>query len=289
MPAATEKQTEATVIELMPMRIEADDMDTLYSAYLTLEHPSLAARLTSVVGTSIEIVYHLLPKKWYRHIHYTAKIAITKAFETAVSSIRSDHHEASAHETYFKALAAGSGGVGGFFGLPGMLLEIPVTTTLMLRGIAEIARDEGEDVFQPETQLACVQVFALGGKTEMDDAADTGYYGVRLALSAYMTAAVAEVAAHGFEVESGPIVLKAINAIASRFGVAISQRAAVQILPVVGAVGGATVNTIFMHHFQSMARAHFAVRRLERKYGEEFIRVQYEAFGKEDQARRSFR
>jgi hypothetical protein len=289
MPAATEKQTEATVIESIPMSIEPDDLDTLHSAYLILEHPSLAARLTSVVGTPIEIVYHLLPKKWYRRIHDTAEVAITKALETAVSSIRSDHHEASAHEIYFKALAAGSGGVGGFFGLPGLLLEVPVTTTLMLRGIAEIARDEGENVFEPETQLACVQVFALGGKTEMDDAADTGYYGVRFALSAYMTAALAEVAAHGFEVESGPIVLKAINAIASRFGVAISQRAAVQMLPIVGAVGGATVNTIFMHHFQSMARAHFTVRRLERKYGEEFVRVQYEAFEKEDQARRSFR
>lgn len=44
-----------------------------------------------------------------------------------------------------------------------------------------------------------------------------------------------------------------------------------------------------MQHFQSMARARFVVRRLERKYGKEFIRVQYEAFEKEDQARRSFR
>jgi hypothetical protein len=288
MSEATKKHTHSSLLESMPMRIEPDDLDILHAAYLILEHPSLAARLTSIVGTPIEIVYHLLPKRWYRRIHDTAEIAITKALETAVSSMRRDH-EMSAHEIYFKALAAGSGGVGGFFGLPGLLFELPVTTTLMLRGIAEIARDEGEDVDLAETKLACVQVFALGGKTEMDDAADTGYYGVRLALSAYMTAAVADVAMHGFQADSGPIVLKVINAIASRFGVAISQRAAAQILPVAGAVGGAAVNTIFMHHFQSMARAHFTVRRLERIYGEEFVRVQYEAFEKEDHVSRSFR
>jgi len=276
------------LLKTPPMSIEREDLDTLRSVYEVLEHPSLAARLSGVVGTPIEIAYHLLPKKWYRRIHNAAEEAISKALETAVSSMRR-HHEISAHEIYFKALVAGSGGVGGFFGLPGLLLELPVTTTLMLRGIAEIARDEGEDIDTVETQMACVQVFALGGKSEIDDAADTGYYGVRLALSAYMTAAVVQVAQRGFQVDSGPIVLKVVNTIASRFGATVTQRAATQIMPVVGAVSAATLNTIFMHHFQSMARAHFTVRRLERKYGEEFVRSQYEALKQEDQINRSSR
>ena len=107
-------------------------------------------------------------------------------------------------------------------------------------------------------------------------------YSVRLALSGYMTAALAQVTQHGFNAQSGPIVLQAINTVASRFGIAVSQRAAVQIMPVVGAVSAAAVNTIFMRHFQSMARAHFTVRRLERKYGEDFVRANYELF--EEQA-----
>jgi len=287
MSDATKKNSHTSLLTL-PMSIEEEDLDTLRSVYLVLEHPSMAARVSGIVGTPIEIAYHLLPKKWYRRIHHVSEIAITKALETAVSSMRRQH-ELSAHEIYFKALVAAAGGVGGLFGLPGMLFELPVTTTLMLRGIAEIARDEGEDVDSVETQLACVQVFALGGKTEMDDAADTGYYGVRLALSAYMTAAIAQVAQHGFHADSAPVVLKVISLIANRFGVAISQRAATQIMPVVGAVSAATLNTIFMQHFQSMARAHFTVRRLERKYGEEFVRAQYEALNKEDQPNRSFK
>ncbi len=288
MSRATQTNTRPNRASAVPISIEKRDLEKLEAAYYTLEHPSLAVRLSNVVGTPIEIAYHLLPKKWYRRIHHAAEKGISKALRTAVSTMRRDH-ELSAHEAYFKVLAAGSGGAGGFFGLPGLLLELPVTTTLMLRGIAEIARDEGEDVFDPETQLACVECFALGGKTEMDDAADTGYYGVRLALSAYMTAAMADVAAHGFTADSGPIVMKLINAIASRFGIAISQRAAVQLMPIVGAVSGGALNAIFMHHFQHLARAHFTVRRLERKYGEEFVRVQYEAFEKADQLRRSSR
>lgn len=272
---AYKKRKSSTSIK-QPMTFEAEDLDALRNAYFTLEHPSMAARLSGVVGTPIDIAFHLLPKQWYKRFHNVAERAIGKALEVAVSSMRRQH-DASESEIYFKMLIAGTGGIGGFFGLPGLLIELPVSTTVMIRGIAEIAREEGEDIHTPEAQLACVQVFALGGKVESDDAAETGYYGIRLALSAYMSAAAAHVAEASFSAESAPIVLKLVNAIASRFGVAVSQRAATQIVPVVGAVSAAAINTIFMQHFQSMARAHFTVRRLERKYGEEFVRAHYES------------
>ena len=44
----------------------------------------------------------------------------------------------------------------------------------------------------------------------------------------------------------------------------------------IGAVGGALINTIFIDHFQETARGHFIVRRLERTYGTEVIRSIYE-------------
>ena len=251
-------------------------MDVLRHAHFTLEHPSLAARLSSVVGTPIDMAIQLMPRPWYKRFHQATEAAIAKALETAVSSMRRDH-VSGGHETYYKALVAGSGGIAGLFGLPGLLIELPLSTTLMIRGIAEIARDEGEDIHTSEAQLACVEVFALGGKAESDDAAETGYYGIRLALSGYMSAAVAHVTAQGFHAESGPVVFRLISAIASRFGVAVSQRTAAQIVPVVGAAAAATVNTIFMQHFQSMARAHFTVRRLERKYGKDLVRASYES------------
>ena len=283
----TAEQQRGNAAKALPMALDAEDEALLRSAYIALEHPGLAARVSSVIGTPIEIAIHLLPRDWYKRVQAVAERAISKSLRAALSTMH--RHEPSAHELYHKALVAGSGGIGGLFGLPGLLLELPITTTLMMRGIAEIARDEGEDVESIDTQMACVQVFALGGTTETDDAAETGYYGVRLALSGYMTAAVAQVAQHGFQAESGPVVLKIVGMVASRFGATISQRAAVQIMPVIGAIGAATVNTIFMQHFQSVARAHFTVRRLERKYGEDFVRARYRELEQEDQPRRSSR
>jgi hypothetical protein len=60
-----------------------------------------------------------------------------------------------------------------------------------------------------------------------------------------------------------------------RFGVPVSEKIVAQSLPVVGAAGGALLNTLFIDHFQDMARGHFIVRRLERRYGKEVVRVAY--------------
>jgi hypothetical protein len=50
---------------------------------------------------------------------------------------------------------------------------------------------------------------------------------------------------------------------------------AAQSVPVIGAAGGALINILFIDHFQDMARGHFIVRRLERKYGEESVEATY--------------
>jgi hypothetical protein len=63
--------------------------------------------------------------------------------------------------------------------------------------------------------------------------------------------------------------------IAERFGVQVTEKAAAQAIPAIGAAGGAIVNTIFMDHFQDMARGHFIVRKLERKHGKERVERRY--------------
>ena len=63
--------------------------------------------------------------------------------------------------------------------------------------------------------------------------------------------------------------------IASRFGIVVSEKAAAQAIPIVGALSGALINTLFIEHFQNMARGHFMVRRLEKIHGEEPVRLAY--------------
>src|SRR5690606_16527871 len=82
-----------------------------------------------------------------------------------------------------KAATAATGAVGGFFGMSALALELPVTTTLIMRAIADVARSEGCVLSDPEVQAACIEVFALGGNAPDDDAADSGYYASRGALA----------------------------------------------------------------------------------------------------------
>jgi hypothetical protein len=55
----------------------------------------------------------------------------------------------------------------------------------------------------------------------------------------------------------------------------------------VGAIGGGLINALFMDHFQDTAEAHFSVRRLERQYGPDVIRAEYERLAGAGERRRN--
>jgi hypothetical protein len=93
---------------------------------------------------------------------------------------------------------------------------------------------------------------------------------------AQQVAAAAEILTKGTTNASSSALTRLIAKIASRFGIAVSEKAAAQAVPIVGAVGGGLINALFMDHFQNTAEAHFNVRKLERKYGGELVRQEYE-------------
>lgn len=265
----------------MPVALSKADREDLVRAYQYLENPSFAARLSSVIGTPIELTLKLLPKQWYRYLHRYVEAAIEGCLDVAMTSLVSKPVDVPAANVYHKAMCILTGVVGGFFGGPALVLELPATTTIMLRTIADIARSQGEDVDSLETRLACMEVFALGGRSKEDDAADTGYYGIRLALEASISNASRFIAGQGMNHRAGaPALVKLISTISQRFGVVISEKAAAEFIPVIGAVGGAFINTIFIQHFQDMAWSHFTIRRLERKYSPVLIQAEYEKIRK---------
>lgn len=255
--------------------MEAEDLLTLERAHRHLEHPGLAARLSNILGTPVETAVRLLPTTWYEQLHQILEAAIYKALRAAVEGM---HRESAvpANEGMYRWVGAMTGAAGGLFGLAGLALEMPVTTTVMMRAIADIARSEGESVNDPDTQRACVEVFALGGRAESDDAAETGYYGVRIALSLYTPSLGGSAIQRIARGETVPWLLGVVGGAASRFGVSVSQKTGALLVPVVGAIGAAAVNAVFIAHFQEMARHHFAIRRLERKYGAATVQAAYE-------------
>ncbi len=265
-------------MSVLPTILSPADRQSLRLAHEHLEYPSFAIRLSNVIGTPIEMGLKLLPRSWYRNLRHHAESAMWRALNTAVASLKDKQGKSS--DRYYKLVGIAGGAVGGFFGGPALLLELPFTTSVMLRAIADIARDEGEDLDEIETRMACLEVFALGGHSRDDDAADTGYYGLRMALEAPIAGASRYIAQNGLTPHrtGAPMLVDAIVAVSRRFGVTLSEKAAAEVIPVIGAVGGAYVNSLFIQHFQDMARSHFTVRRLERQYGPRLIRAEYAKF-----------
>ena len=235
--------------------ISPDDLSELKAAKELLENPGLTARVTSMLGSPIERGFQLLPEKWSSAVQSAVEISLNRALNIAVASL---------------------GGLGGAFGLAALPLELPLSTTIMLRSIADVARSEGEDLDRPETKLACLEVFALGGNSSADDSVETGYYAVRAALATSLADAAQHIAQRGLSTEGAPALVRFLAAIASRFGIVVSEKAAAMAVPAIGAVGGGVVNALFIDHFNSMARGHFKVRSLERKYGRQLIQEAYQ-------------
>ena len=255
--------------------LSESDLRELARARRLLESPSVAARVSGYLASPIDRGMQLLPAGARETILTVTRSSLEVALRAALFSLREGWTEASSRT--HKAGAAAVGALGGAFGLSGLAIELPLSTTIMLRSIADIARSEGEDLSQPRARLACLEVFALGGPGEADDAAESGYFAARAALAASVTEAVRYAASHGAAREGAPALVRLVSQIAARFSVPVTEKAAAQAVPVIGAAGGALINTLFIDHFQDMARGHFVVRRLERRYGETAVRAAYEA------------
>lgn len=256
------------------------DLVVLTEAREALENPSLAIRLSSAVGMPVEKVAKQISARAPQAVSDAVTESTKKAIETvmlrAADTLR-DEQDVEASPRLHAAAAATTGAVAGFVGIKALAIELPVTTAIMFRSIVDIARAEGESPRDDETLINAMQVFALGsGMTTRDDAADTSYYGARLALGQAVSEAMQYVARHGIGDATAPVLVRFITTVANRFGIVVTQKAMAQTLPVVGAVGGGLVNTIFISHFQDVARSHFAVRRLEREYGADVVRLAYE-------------
>lgn len=278
------------------------DRDALRRAVLALERPGLAARLSAAAGAPLDMIGRALPAALTEAVARSTETAMRTALRVALATLpRAGTGEGGAagalaafvpdaasapsrlarllpsSDFAHKAMAAASGAVGGAFGLATLAVELPLSTTLMLRSIAEIARQEGEDLSDPENALACVQVFALGGRGGPDGSlTESGYFAVRAALAKTMAEAARYAGNRALLDEAAPALIRFSAQIAARFGLVVSQKVAAQAVPILGALGGAAVNAAFMDHFQATARAHFTVRRLERAYGAAAVRAAYE-------------
>ena len=256
------------------MEISPADQDVLASAVRRLESLSLAGRLAALAGKPVGLVQRALPATASMAVAKVANRALERALDVALFSLR--NRRIIGGRKLHSGLACTSGAIGGAFGLTALPIELPISTTIILRAIAVIARQEGEDFDDLRARLACLEVFALGGSSARQQGEETDYFAVRAMLARGLVEVADFIVDKGAMREGAPLLVRSLTQIASRFGVVVSQKIAAQSVVVLGALGGAAINLAFVEHFQDVAQGHFTVRRLERAYGPEPVRAEYE-------------
>lgn len=263
-------------------------VEELRRAKTVLEHHGLADRLTEMLGAPVTASLRMLPAAAEEMLHKAIDRSLRIALEAAIRSLGKGTSEASPPKLMKHKLIAGlTGAAGGAFGITAVAAELPVSTMVILRSVADIARSEGEDLSQLEARLACLEVFAIdSGRRDssdpaaVDDETEIGYFAVRAALGKQVADASRYVMRAGTIDTTAPPLVRLIAAVSKRFGVVVSEKMTAQAIPVIGAFGGALINSYFIDHYQELARAHFTVRRLEREHGGEAVRRVYESLGR---------
>ena len=276
--------------EILPEQVKfaGDEQRFIEEAALYLESPRFLMRVASLVGRPADALIRALPGPAHRLVARATSEALRRGMDWAVSTVpasqapsavawsSSDWLERHRHTV----LAAATGASGGFFGLAGLPFELPATTLVMLRSIASIAAEEGADLDDPVTRLNCLAVLSYGSEPLED--MESAYFTARLGLAMAVRQAgnfaaqhtmreISEALARG----TAPVLLRIIHVVASRFQVVVTQKAAAQSVPLVGAGMGALINAAFTDHFNRVARYHFGIMRLERRYGRAEVETVY--------------
>lgn len=263
------------------------DLAELKLAKYDMENIGKIMQGLNKVGSKVESGLRALPEKQQVWLSKNINKILFKLLKSNISTMQKNKEFKEPSNFTYKALVGITGAGSGFFGSLNpvgaavFISELTISTKFMLRSIMDIARSEGEDIYTPEAQMACLQVFALGGEREGDDSGETSYYATRMAMATALKGATAYISKHGLSglgkmmMTSANPVMMAIGLIASRLTLQISEKFLSQAVPVVGAAGGGAINYVFMDHFQQMAKAHFTIRRLERKYSQTVVKSYY--------------
>lgn len=277
------------MIENLPIEIPSgslspEDLQDLQNAVVLLTSPSLTTKLTSIVGSPIEYLMDKMPKDASDKIQKVIETSLHKVFDVSANTMQNEKKKEASNK-WHKFGAGLSGAIGGFFGFSAIMVELPVSTTIMMRSILDVARSEGFDITDPKTKLECLSVFGFtANEDKQDDSAESGYYASRIALNQIMSATAKELAVltQGAAAKTidtsiiGKALAQLISNIASRLSIPLTEKVAAQLVPGIGAAAGATINVMFTGFYQEMAKGHFTVKRLEQKYGEETVKCHFD-------------
>lgn len=277
-------------MKLATNSITAQDLDTLKRAKANMENMSWAMRNVNKIGDTLETGITFVPEKVVDKLQSITQTALFKVIKANLLTIQKNKTFKKPSKLVYKSIVTSSGALSGFFGATtgfGTVVfasELTLTTNFLMRTIMDIARSEGEDIYTLEGQMACLEVFALGGESRDDDGLETSYYTTRIAINSILNSVSPAGIKVGLEtlIKNGSILSSGVlssfvSKTATRLSVLISEKFLAQAMPIIGAIGGGGLNYVFVDHFQKIATAHFSIKRLERNYGEAQVKLAYEA------------
>ncbi len=224
------------IVVVDPVDAEAE-LDALVARYRAAG--GIGITMLNALGGQAETLLDKLPEPVRDNLQGATETALRIAMKAAQTSRVVPDQKAWVNT----AVATAMGAAGGFGGLPSALVELPATTTLLLRAIQGAARDNGFDPAAQNVQFDCIQVFNSAGPLASDDGADFAFFATRMTLT-------------------GPAMQKLVAAVAPRLASVLGQKLAAQTVPVLGAVAGATTNMVYTRYYQEVAQVHFGLRRL---------------------------
>ncbi|MGD6844671.1 EcsC family protein [Bacillus infantis] len=157
-------------------------------------------------------------------------------------------------------LATTEGGIAGFFGLPGTVVDVPTIITFSLRTIHKIGLCYGYDCKTEEDKRFVLGILAASGANSVEEktAAILALKSIQNTITKQTWKKMAEKAAQ--QPFSREAAIIAVKNLAKQLGINISKRKALQALPVIGLVVGASSNGWFIKDVGWAARRAFQER-----------------------------
>lgn len=161
-------------------------------------------------------------------------------------------------------LATTEGGVAGFFGLPGMIADVPVIISFALRTIHAVGLAYGFTLEKEEDRQFALGILAASGANSIEEkvAALAALRAIQVALAKQTWKKMAQQAAQSTLGKEAGII--AIRNLAKQLGINLTKRKAAQAIPVIGAGVGASVNGWWIKDVGWAARRAFQERWLIR-------------------------
>ncbi|WP_176736962.1 EcsC family protein [Oligoflexus tunisiensis] len=264
-------------------------------AAVFLEKPSALIQTTDRLGRPLDKLQSYLPEPVQQLVKQAVQQALRSALQAAIKTLPNQNIKPQSWPGILEATqrlawkhtaaVTTTGAIGGALGTAALMVELPLTTSLILRSISSMAQQWGHDLRQSEIQMQCLYVFTLGSPhNRNDDAMDTAYLSARIAWHGLIRELAAFISTHSLkdlflalELGTLPALVKFVGLFVPALERTLLRGALSKSIPILSAVGSAALNAGFCQYFTRAARYHFGLMHLEALYGSEVVHEHYAA------------